>query len=782
MCDQDNCNCGQNPCCGDCEPLNCIEQAVNDIWATKEGQIEDLVERAETAATNSEASAEASAGSAAESKEFRDEAELAASTAVAAEGIVLGVANTLQATADKLEQIADELGTAIAGVAVSTWYYTTIAENQTVIPVPESANAVDVQSIYIEGTRQEPNRGFVFNKTTMEITLAEGLPLGLEIAIILGTYNSDNPNDFSYTLASDNGAGLVGTLSGKTVQEELNQIETALDNIDSTLRTDLAKSTGAGLVGWKRTILADAVTNVDKMLSAQNINVWEYADLITNKPTADNPNTWDWTPAFQAAIDSLDTGALNPGVSGGCIFVPAMTKNMIYRITELVFPLSICLFGQGVTIAPFDYTQTHTHLMKFMGMNKVIGVQISMDYSMTYGCAIWCRGRNLDFSSGAVWFSTNAVQVGEPTWATDPATAWLGDSEISFSNFQFNWCLKTCTAYGLNTILVFGAGCRCYSNRGAIPASHPNATAWAAAPMGNFHNYGALIYVVGAFIGTFSRDVPSMTSYPVNTTTTDYLPTYGRYTVDGTHIETSYLFYAPAPSGFTVTDDTTCALTLSNAQGHVATSPTDLYWINCSSSLKQKILISPTVSFYGSAGVTPTRTKLISAPGCLVDIPLQPSCFPCISGEIKDACNIIYPTNKNGLRLVTAFGSTQTIGTTASTLIMPSFGTIDLVSAARATYYSTTTGVFTAGVELRDVEIIIDLRYVTPASGNTVTLNLVVSGAVVDSVVASGAYSRVVLKTRRVAKGATFIVTMVGSASYVLDGTANTKVNMNATV
>ncbi|QYN79855.1 tailspike protein [Kosakonia phage Kc283] len=184
MCDKENCNCGSNPCCGDCEPWNCIEQAVNDVWSTKEGQIEELVERAETAAENSEASAQASAGSAAEAKEFRDEAEQAATTAVAAEGIVVGVANDLQDTADKLKQIADELGNAIAGISVVTWYYTAVSDNQTVIPVPSDKNQVDVQAIYIEGARQEPNRGFTYDALNKEITLAEGIPLGLEISIL----------------------------------------------------------------------------------------------------------------------------------------------------------------------------------------------------------------------------------------------------------------------------------------------------------------------------------------------------------------------------------------------------------------------------------------------------------------------------------------------------------------------------------------------------------------------------------------------------------------------
>lgn len=224
MCDKDTCN--DASCFGECEPWNCVEQQINGSLATKEEQLQGYVNEAKDSAAESKASAEASAQSAAESKELRDEAETAASTAVAAEGVVLGVANTLQDTADKLEQIADELNTAIAGIAVSSWFYTTVSENQTVIPVPAYKNAVDVQSIYIEGARQSPFRGFEFDKTAMIITLAEPLPLGLEIEIILGTYNSDNPNDFAHTLATGNGASLVGSTEGKTVQEYLDDIDT----------------------------------------------------------------------------------------------------------------------------------------------------------------------------------------------------------------------------------------------------------------------------------------------------------------------------------------------------------------------------------------------------------------------------------------------------------------------------------------------------------------------------------------------------------------------------
>lgn len=217
-----DCNCD----CSECAPVNCIEQAIRDALATLQEQLEALVKRAEDAAKASEDAAAASAASAAEAKDYRDAAELAATTATDALKTITDVAVSLEETAKKLQEIADELATAIAGIAVVTWYYTAVSEGQTVIPVPDDKNALDVQCIYIEGVRQEPgyDRNFVFDKTAKTITLAEGIPLGLEISIILGTY-SDNPTDFPHTLASTNGASLVGTTSGQTVQQSLDSID-----------------------------------------------------------------------------------------------------------------------------------------------------------------------------------------------------------------------------------------------------------------------------------------------------------------------------------------------------------------------------------------------------------------------------------------------------------------------------------------------------------------------------------------------------------------------------
>lgn len=93
------------------------------------------------------------------------------------------------------------------------------------------------------------------------------------------------------------------------------------------LEDDLANASdqakGAGMVGWQRSKLSDAITTAGQMLSANSVNIWEFAGLVTIRPAPSDPSTWDWLPAFNAAntyagllpapVDIVVTGRL--GVS-----------------------------------------------------------------------------------------------------------------------------------------------------------------------------------------------------------------------------------------------------------------------------------------------------------------------------------------------------------------------------------------------------------------------------------------------------------------------------------
>lgn len=73
---------------------------------------------------------------------------------------------------------------------------------------------------------------------------------------------------------------------------------------DLTLRKDFVDPIkSASMIGYKRQPMVGVVKYLQQMIDAQAVRVWEYANLITNKPVANDPSTWDWYPALQAACD-----------------------------------------------------------------------------------------------------------------------------------------------------------------------------------------------------------------------------------------------------------------------------------------------------------------------------------------------------------------------------------------------------------------------------------------------------------------------------------------------
>lgn len=98
-----------------------------------------------------------------------------------------------------------------------------------------------------------------------------------------------NADDFSISVKNKNSVFIYSSLS-------------------DTQRIPFSLITGninATRVDWSRAPLAAAVTTAAQMLSTTRVNIWEYAALVTVKPDAGDPGTWDWSPAVQAAFDAL---------------------------------------------------------------------------------------------------------------------------------------------------------------------------------------------------------------------------------------------------------------------------------------------------------------------------------------------------------------------------------------------------------------------------------------------------------------------------------------------
>ena len=171
------------------------------------------------------------------------------------------------------------------------------------------------------------------------------------------------------------------TLSGTWATDESRLVVRS----DGDLRQDIANSTdlakGAGLVGWKRTPLASATQTVAGILSAKPVSVWEFAQLVTSKPTPADPSTWDWSPAVAAAFVYLgDAGVLE------------FTEGT-FRVSGISTSKTISMVGRGAGVTKlvnatagatmFTYTQVGMSDTERRNWLTIDGLTIQDDASCT---------------------------------------------------------------------------------------------------------------------------------------------------------------------------------------------------------------------------------------------------------------------------------------------------------------------------------------------------------------------------------------------------------------
>ena len=103
-----------------------------------------------------------------------------------------------------------------------------------------------------------------------------------------------------------------------------NQQAQSLLNRQTYFQDSLADSTdpakGSAMVGNVRTALALAIDGtIAKSLSQLQVDIWEFSHLVTSRPNPTDYQTWDWTPAMEAAqvaVAALDGGRITMGTGG----------------------------------------------------------------------------------------------------------------------------------------------------------------------------------------------------------------------------------------------------------------------------------------------------------------------------------------------------------------------------------------------------------------------------------------------------------------------------------
>ncbi|WP_458722877.1 phage tail fiber domain-containing protein [Pseudomonas brenneri] len=523
---------------------------------------------------------------------------------------------------------------------------------------------------------------------------------------------------------------------------------------------------GASVVGWTRSALSSAIISAGQMLNAQQVNIWEFASHVTNKPSA-NPDSWDWTPAFVAANASRVSLDIAPGTGDLHIVVPFGR----YHITSVDFGYRVGLICKGGVLAPFDsYSVTpRTHLIKFIGHNVGRDLTIDMDYALSYGCAVWLRGRFMDMFNVNIWKAVNAWTFGDPLWAADPTKGMLGDSEIEINGGACTWCITAFKAYGQNTIVKFVGGHRAYSFKESLSPGDPRKPAWDAMQDIVGISYGALIYFTGCFVGNLSALTPMFQSGIQPVAAVGYKNSYGRFYLNGCHIETGIILNGiPASvAGFSADDTDTTILQMAGCHGFL--TGTAGFLMDAGADCKQHIEINSSCGFYGN-----NYNNLVYAPKAPVHI--SESAFSNVLGvDFYQAITALYLVGYSSFCALNASGSSQALSGTSSNIKMPVVNASDVHSAFASNWYNASAGQFIALVTMRSVEVSVELVLTSGAASDITDIYLYIQGVAYSLVEVSGATPRAVFRVRKINVGDVIEVRVAQLQSRSTDGSVFNK-------
>ncbi|RZI91685.1 MAG: hypothetical protein EOP15_00350 [Pseudomonas sp.] len=546
--------------------------------------------------------------------------------------------------------------------------------------------------------------------------------------------------------------------------------------VDRTLRAQLGDPIiGGGMIAWQRQEKTKYPGTILQILNGTEISVWEkrFVDLIQTKPDANNPSTWDWTPAFQAAANEVAQG--QPGPAGGDyeLLIPGGQR---YPVTSVDIFMHTNVRSHGAIICPFDPAASKTHLLRFAGFNIVHGsLVIDMGYALNYQSAVWMRGRHSTFCGVVIFRARYAWMFGDIAWKTDPSKGALGDSENVLDHCATIWCMTAVRAYGQNTILHFNH-CLLYSYKprmGEEYPSDPRLSVWNSLPETTIINCGAIIYINGGGVCNFSGAAPLLQSELQPVAAADMKNGYGEFSIALAQLETGYLLKCMPAGSYAVENFTGIALTVSACRGHMSTTAGN--FVDMGGDCMQAVNIDSTCRFYGNA-----TNNIVYALGAPVYV--SPKAFPGTSIDFFQALHARSPIGYDRFCAAYADSCNQTFAVALSDMRMPTLGRGDVWDAFAPEWYATGTGVLTPKSDMRNVEFSVSLSMTSGAASDSTTFVLLVNNAQVDIAVAYGAFPRACLIARRIPAGAVVKIQVSSSASRKASGEANNRLVVTGSV
>ena len=116
-------------------------------------------------------------------------------------------------------------------------------------------------------------------------------------------------------------------------------LNSSAQQLEARLTDPNNPANGIGLIPASRYDMAVALANgMQRTISALPRTLWQLSPLVTNRPTPNDPSTWDWLPALQAMADA-----------GGSWYIPdnngAKAIYQTSRHIQVRFSRSLSIFG-----------------------------------------------------------------------------------------------------------------------------------------------------------------------------------------------------------------------------------------------------------------------------------------------------------------------------------------------------------------------------------------------------------------------------------------------------
>lgn len=534
----------------------------------------------------------------------------------------------------------------------------------------------------------------------------------------------------------------AGTIASTNIQDAINEL-------DADKLSSLFTQTGTGAIPRSYS------SKVGESFSVKDFGA--IGDGVT-----------DDTAKIQELLDYYGAEFEVPRTQDVEIVFPAGT----YKISSITVPRRVNLRFLGSHLAPLDTTTSRSHLIKFMGRNKVYGLFVSMDYAMNYDTVVWCRGRYIDFISPEIWRAKCCFVFGDPAWEGNPAAGVLGDSEITIIGGNTTHCVTHSRLYGQNTIVTFTGGHQAYSYKWSLPEGDPRKAAWEALQEITIINCGAILYLTGAFTGNFSGMQPNFLSKIQVVDDPAYVNSYGRFILSGSHIESGYYLHCESAGAVPIQDSYTKLLIMNACAGYISGGRAG-YLIDMQNA-QQGVDIRAS-NFYGNVG-----DKIVYSPGGNIHVDRDS-----FQSNTTEFFQKLYSPNLFGYSDYIAANvdsSTQTLGAVPSTIIFTNHLPSSVHSAYAALGYNTTTGIFIALTDMRNVH----LDLLLALNGGTQTDNsdtlIYVGGVMWKTFSTTGAGVHISTVIPKLAKGTTVEIKTAQYQSRALYGGAASGLVISASI